>query len=254
MFCNKCGKEINNDAQFCPFCGTTVQKSAETECTNYVKKSGAKKWIAPLLIAAVIILIIAFPIRFAIEKAIVKSVAEDKLQMIKDGPSEEIMDEVLVTLLYEVTDNELITDFLHKQITGEDVKDVYIALMRHMSYKVMKVERVDSTHYRIIVHIENLNNVKVASDAWGSFKERYKGMDVFDALSQAKADISSDKSLTIASYLTDASDRIYKSEKIANTVAGNHVILAAKEGDEWTTSFEEGIETFLLNCAGIEYK
>ena len=42
MFCSECGKEINNEVKFCPFCGFKVleqKKSSETKGTTEIKKS-----------------------------------------------------------------------------------------------------------------------------------------------------------------------------------------------------------------------
>ena len=42
MFCEKCGKEIDNDALFCPECGTSV-KSESQELDNKVEENKSKK-------------------------------------------------------------------------------------------------------------------------------------------------------------------------------------------------------------------
>lgn len=55
MFCKKCGKQIRDDARFCPYCGTGTALSSKNQNTaNIVKK---KKRIWPLIIAFFIIAI-----------------------------------------------------------------------------------------------------------------------------------------------------------------------------------------------------
>lgn len=55
MFCKKCGKQIRDDARFCPYCGTgTALSSKNQDTANTVKK---KKRIWPLIIAFFIIAI-----------------------------------------------------------------------------------------------------------------------------------------------------------------------------------------------------
>ena len=255
MYCKKCGKQINNNAAFCPFCGCKMDNKQSNSNALYPIHQIAtkKKLLTMMALAIAVILLIAFPLRYTVEKAIVKSIAADKMQMIKDGPSAETMDEIVVEILHEFTGSDLATEFLHNQITGEDIKDVYASLMTHMTYKIKKVDRVDSKHYRITVYVENIDNKKVASRAWGLFSERYDGLDILEKLAQAKADWTSDKSSTISDYISDAADQLYHSDKMANTLSGEYVISATKEDDEWKISFEGGAESFILNCAGISY-
>ncbi len=252
MYCIKCGKEINDNAKFCPFCGCIIENTQSDSKNLYpTNQKNAKKLLSLIVIVIAVVLLIAFPIRYAVEKGIVKSIAEDRLQMIKEGPSDETMDEIFIELLYGITESAAVTDFIHEQVTGEDIKDVYAAIMRHMTYKVNKVERIDSSHYKITVYVNNMDNSKVASRAWELFSERYAGLNIFDAFAQAKADWSSDKSTTISSFIADASDQLYRSDKYNNSVYGSYVIDASKEGDDWNISFEGGTEQFILNCAGI---
>ncbi len=62
MFCEKCGKQINDDAAFCPYCGqsTSSDKQTRTEADNSSasKKTPPKKSF--LIISAVIILVMVF--------------------------------------------------------------------------------------------------------------------------------------------------------------------------------------------------
>lgn len=256
MFCKNCGKEINKDASFCPHCGTGANSGNTLNSSPTfnidLKKNKIQKYI-PFLLIIIAIIILIVPVKSSIEKTIVKSVAEDYLQMIKDGPDEETMDDIIVQLFYEVTGSETLTNLLHGQITGEDVHDIYDAVMLHMNYQVKNVEKVKSGHYRITVHIENMNNSIVASDAWKRFLKRYTDGNIIDAIKQAKDDLSSDKSKTIAGLIIEASDYLYEQNEISNVVSGTHIIDVKRSDDGWEPFFENGVDAFIFDCAGIPY-
>ena len=42
MYCNKCGKELNDNAQFCEHCGTKVIKENNTETNAPIKREEPK--------------------------------------------------------------------------------------------------------------------------------------------------------------------------------------------------------------------
>ena len=255
MLCKNCGKEINNDASFCPYCGAAANAGNAVNNTSALnialKKNKRRKYTCFIVIIAILVLI--FPIKNSIEKAVVKSAAEDYLQMVKDGPNEETMDEIIVQLLYGVTGSETLTNLLHGQITGEDVRDIYDAVMLHMGYQVKNVERVESGHYRITVRIENMNNTIVASEAGKRFLERYTEGNIIDAIMLAKNDLSSDKSQTIAGFLVEASDYLYMNDKTHSMVTGIHIIDVSKSDDGWKFSFDKGVDAFIFDCAGMPY-
>ena len=256
MFCKNCGKIINDEASFCPYCGISVIKEEyvmnkiPASNNNLVRKK--KRRFHPFLIVIVMLLLI-FPVKTYIEKAIVKSIAEGYLQMVKDGPDEETMDEIVVKLLYEFTGSNTLTKLLHSQITGEDICDLYDAVMLHMNYEVKSVEKVESGHYRITVRVENMNNITVASEAWKIFSKRYTDGNVLDAIKQAKDDLLSDKSTMISGFITEASNDLYEHDRIHSMVAGIHMIDVIKTDDGWKPSFQDGVDTFIFDCAGIPY-
>lgn len=256
MFCQKCGKQINDNAAFCPYCGAGANNghtiNSEPPFEVVLKKTNERKKYIPFLVIVGIMLLI-FPIKSSIEKTVVKSVAEDYLQKVKDGPDEETMDDIVVELLYAATGSETLTSLLHGQITGEDVCDIYDAVMLHMNYQVKKVEKVEAGHYRITVQVENMDNTTVASMAWKSFSKRYTDGNILDALKQAKDDLLSDKSKTIAGFIIEASDYLYQQNKADNMVSGRHIIDVIKTDNGWEVAFEQGMYMFVLDCAGIPY-
>lgn len=74
MKCSKCGKEINEQAKFCKYCGTPVQiekKASPANATNKVSKKNSKKGIMIIsVILGVLILtgVIVFAIKMTREK------------------------------------------------------------------------------------------------------------------------------------------------------------------------------------------
>lgn len=60
MFCGKCGKEIDNDSTFCPFCGQKIVKAAvsggKTEKPKASAKKPGKKMVIGLAAAAAVLL------------------------------------------------------------------------------------------------------------------------------------------------------------------------------------------------------
>lgn len=67
MFCNKCGKEINNTEKFCPFCGAPTGNSSNSSNntvgnqrqSTYVRKSNiSKKKIIIGVVVGVLVLIV----------------------------------------------------------------------------------------------------------------------------------------------------------------------------------------------------
>lgn len=257
MYCSNCGKQINDTAAFCPFCGKVIDSSATGIVPNIktnidIKSNRRNKLLIPALII-VAILLIAFPIRYAVEKAIVKSAVENKLHMIKEGPSEETMNQVIVALFSEITGSDTVAVIINDYISGQDVKDIYDSLMLHMSYKVQKVERLDSSHYKVTVKISNMNNLNVASLALQSFLDRYKQKNLIDAIIQAKDDWNTDKSATIAAFLSDASNGLYNGDKEAYSIMGTYTIDVEKVDGEWKANIEDGVGDFILNCAGFRF-
>lgn len=44
MYCNNCGKQIKDDAKFCPFCGSVIEdQSGSTKDDSTVTLPGRKK-------------------------------------------------------------------------------------------------------------------------------------------------------------------------------------------------------------------
>ena len=84
MFCEKCGKQINDDGTFCPYCGSSVSPITDTDdaptidnspvINNDVKSNNFnKKWLFGIIPVVAIVLVIVAII-------IVNSSFENKLQ------------------------------------------------------------------------------------------------------------------------------------------------------------------------------
>lgn len=57
MFCEKCGKEINDDATFCPYCGASVDELASPETTNVTPTRKKNRVLKKILIAIVAVVV-----------------------------------------------------------------------------------------------------------------------------------------------------------------------------------------------------
>ena len=87
--------------------------------------------------------------------------------------------------------------------------DIYHAMIRHLEYEVIDVERVEFGHYQAHVRIANLDNGRVAARAVELFKARYdKGL--IGTVVQGARDLVSDKSQLAAEMLTQSSDDYYE--------------------------------------------
>lgn len=74
MKCNKCGKEINEQAKFCKYCGTPVQVEKQVSSANAkngVSRKNSKTWliIASILLGILVLTgVTAFAIKITGEK------------------------------------------------------------------------------------------------------------------------------------------------------------------------------------------
>ena len=103
------------------------------------------------------------------------------------------------------------------------------------------------------MHVENMDNPRVAKVAWNEFIGRYSGLGIIDAVKQAKDDLQYDKSETIAAYIKNASDDLYYEDRASYIIGGDHTIDVIKDNGEWVPVFNDGIEAFIFDCAGIDY-
>lgn len=65
MFCRKCGKEIKEGANFCPYCGTAVERKEEKP---EPAGTGKRKWIVPVAVSIVLVFIIAISAVFGLKR------------------------------------------------------------------------------------------------------------------------------------------------------------------------------------------
>jgi hypothetical protein len=66
MFCNNCGKQLNDNASFCPFCGINIanlSKNQSTDMGSYSTPKGKKHrkliWIMVPIVVVILIIVIA---------------------------------------------------------------------------------------------------------------------------------------------------------------------------------------------------
>ena len=205
------------------------------------------------IILAVIAIIYAIALIFIgksyVERAAVKSTAEQALFKIKQGLDDDTMNEVVDEAISMAMGDGAIGTFLQNQINGDDLNDIYQVLIRDMTYEVYAVEKTGSGEYRIGVSINNDNNIEVIKYALELFKQRYTGG--FKGVRQFWEDLHSDKSKLIASLISEAAKTLWAERGKGLLFTRDYVIKADTDGH---IAFENdnGELSFILACAGIE--
>lgn len=265
MFCGNCGKEVKDGADFCGYCGTKLKKNERKIRTSHLEQSGAesaqvlqeeikkpvkeirnkKVWV---LISLLIVLMLGY---FGYQKIIEHMITykiENTLDMVKNGVDDVTAKQLLDEVVPSIVQNEMISNFILNNIEGEDVVDVYHAMMRYMSYEVVKVTRVESNHYQATIRIQNLNNELVLSHAFDIFRERYQ-TDFFGKIEQGWEDLNTDKSQLVAQMMSYAADDYYQTGDDSYWILREHVIDIQKINGEWETSLN--FEVLFMNCVGL---
>lgn len=136
MFCSKCGKQIDDDAKFCEYCGAVIndqtvssEKSKQTMVTN--NNTSVKKNInKPLLIAIIVIVVIGIlgvVGAIAFEKYFYKK-GDEAIKAVQDSYFEflpEMTVGELITEYYDINENSWLYDSSEKQVEflGTNKKD-----------------------------------------------------------------------------------------------------------------------------------
>lgn len=267
MFCGNCGKELEEGAVFCPYCGTklgsdnegedngqmqepaqelkTVQKSTGKADVLKHKRFTKKIWIPVILVVCLIVGYFGYQ---KIVKDTIRSEIEDTLSYIQNGLDAETADQVLYTAVPQLVGNEMISNLILDNVSGEDVVDVCRAMMRYMNYEVTDVTKVESGHYQAVVRIVNLNNELVISHAVDLFGERYN-TDILGAFTQLFSDLGADKSQLIAEMMTQSADDYYAAGNESYWISNEYTIDIVKDNGEWVPSLD--IASFACGCLGL---
>lgn len=273
MFCGYCGKELENGADFCPYCGGKLgmDGAGRSENQEPVKndddvlanerksdgltsdRSGAgnRKYVK-MILAPVILVICLIAGYFGYQKIVeekITSEIENTLELVKNGVSPEQADQILVSVVPELVGSEMLSNFILNNVSGEDVMDVYQSMMRYMSYEVIDVQKVESDHYQAIVRIDNLNNALVASYAFEILKARYTSDDFLGNIGRVIGDIGSDKSQIIAEVMTQAADACCGSGDSSYWISQQYTIDIVKYEGEWVP--EGNLQSFACACLGL---
>lgn len=211
-------------------------------------KNTGNKFIKVVVIVVYLIIIAFIGKEFA-ERSVVKYGANAALGRIKQGLDNEMMNKMVDSLIYQVAGDGTIGTTLQDYISGEDINEIYAALMNRMAYKITGVEKTDSGSYRVGIVVSNNNNLEIGKLALIIFRERY-GDDIITVLYQAWQDLNTDKSQLITSILYEAAS--YAESELGNqiTIAQNYVVAVNTEGDIYFEN-ENGMTSFICVCLGI---
>ena len=178
------------------------------------------------------------------ERFVVKKGVEASLELIKQGLPDELLDEIIEEFLSESIENEVLIKILGEAINGENINDIYDALLYRMSYDIEAVEKVATGDYRVGIIVRNNNNIMVGKKAAGLLWERYssKPKRILD-------DIRSDKSQLIRDVLIEAADLLAQQQTPGLYSEQYYVISVGTDGH---LMFENQNDiSFVLLCTGI---
>ena len=206
------------------------------------------------IILAVIAIIYAIALIFVgksyVERAAVKSTAEQALFKIKQGLDDDTMNEVVDEAISMAMGDGAIGTFLQNQINGDDLNDIYQVLIRNMAYEVYAVEKTESGVYRLGVAIQNNNNIEVIKYAAELFVQRYNA-GIIEGLMQAWDDLNSDKSELLASLISESA-KILEAERGTGLLFTQYYVIGADTDGNLDFENDNGQLSFILACAGIE--
>lgn len=255
MFCGNCGKEIKAGAGFCPGCGSRLvtcgnrdaegqTMRAETD-TSLKKRFNKKIWIPVIL--AVCLAAGYFGYQKIVEHTIASEI-DSTFALIQNGVDPETAEQLWELAVPQMVDDQMISDFIISNVKGEDVLDIYGAMLRYMEYEVVDVKMVELGRYQAVVRIDNLDNGLVAARAAEIFMERYN-TDIFAKIEQGWRDLTSDKSQLIAEMMVQAADEFYAAGDGACWLSREHVITIVKSDGEWTPELDYG--ALVSSCLGL---
>lgn len=196
-----------------------------------------------ILIAVYVVILVLVGKGFA-ERAMVKAGAVASLEVIKQGLPDDLLDQIVDEFLTESIENNTIRALLRKALNGENINDIYDALLYRMSYDVEAVEKVGPGDYRVNILVRNNNNIIVGKTALELLKKRYENdyTKIFD-------DLKDDKSQLIKNVLIAAADLLAQQQTPGLYSEQSYIISVGSDGH---IIFENQNDiNFVLLCAGI---
>lgn len=263
MFCTDCGKEIKEGMVFCPGCGRPVNAAGQAKGPQvvYMNASAApKKKMSGLkrIFITVLVLVIAFvALRYAFQQAelvLVRSEVEAVMNEVTEGPDAEIAKSLVDFAIDKYVPTDFAKNFIKNRYDGNDIQDIYHALMKYLDYEIRGVEKVESGHYRITIYMSNINNTVVIGESVAYFVSNYQGKSMIGKIWQGVKDLTSDKSEAIAGVFEDIADHMYSLNDSDYFVSGTYVIDIINEDGEWTAYPEGGFLELVKGCAGFSFE
>lgn len=209
----------------------------------------AKKVIAWAAVAVYAVLAVVTGKLFA-ERYLAVKIAESYLSDIRQGVDDQTLDDIVDSIIIGTLGDGLTGTMLSEFVGGDDINDIYYALVNDMDYRVYAIEKLPDGRYRMGVTIGNNNNITVARQAWELIKARYQG-GIIEALRQLQSDVKGDISELLSQYFVTAAQMLGESSDIRFTRSFVISVDPSAEGSVPVVENENGYTGFIMTCAGI---
>ncbi len=183
------------------------------------------------------------------ERIMLRQAAEEALESIRQGTDDETLDEIINYLISQTAGDGFLGSTVDFLVNGDDINDIYHALMRRMVYKVTAVQKEGKGKYRIGIRVGNINNYLVLQKTLELFKSRYEG-GWLQKIEQGLSDLSADKSELFYELFVEASTDL-------ENLSGEDVFLTrdyvadVDVNGELAFENENGEIGFIAACAGF---
>lgn len=128
MFCKVCGKKIDDDSEFCTYCGTPVEKERERLETVSEKKKGKTGVVlitaaSVLAVAVVSVVAVGFFLKTRTEKKVIEEITVgEKIEELKREEEKKVAEAVPDKIMEVFPDNSSETSGKEiKEIPGEEI-------------------------------------------------------------------------------------------------------------------------------------